>query len=214
MYPPGRDPRANRSLRFYDAECREQDSWEVPIGWFIGDVSPNRGLLSAWEITPLFPYGHKELIVSPSAKKVLRSRIVEYGPSGWFADWGSALCGGNICWDVDTAKQISQASVSGLVSSYSAVAARSSRVVLDDRRESGMPFASTFTEMGARRRVWDFRTNREVVSWPLRFITYSTTLDGDGFNRDRKPIPCAISPDGEYVVEGGDGKVWQYKIQP
>lgn len=58
----------------------------------------------------------------------------------------------------------------------------------------------------AGRRVWDFKTNREVVSWQLRFITYSTTLDGDGFNRDRKPIPCAISPDGEYVVEGGDGK--------
>jgi len=201
-------------LKFFDVNCQEQDSWEIPKGWFINDVAPDRGLLSAWEITPLFPYGHKELIVSPLTKKVLRSRIVESGPGGWFADGSRALCGGRICWDVDTAKQIGQAPVSGLLSSPSGVAARSSRVVLDDRHESAIPFASALTEMGARRRVWDFRTNKEVASWQLRFITYSTTLDGDGFSRDRKPIPCAISPDGDYVVEGGDGKIWLYRIQP
>jgi hypothetical protein len=68
--------------------------------------------------------------------------------------------------------------------------------------------------MAARRRVWDFRTNHEVVSWQLRFITYPITFDGDGFSRDRKPFPCALSPDGGYIVEGGDGKVSLYKIQP
>lgn len=122
------------------------------------------------------------------------------------------MCGGKICWDVDTAKQIGQATVSGSVSSGSGVSSRSSRVVLDDPHGTGIPFASTFTEMAARRRVWDFGTNEEVASWRLRFITYSTTLDGDGFNRDRRPIPCAISPDGEYIVEGDDGKIWLYKI--
>jgi hypothetical protein len=213
LYPTGNDPRTTAHLKFYDVDCQEQDSWEVPKGWFIRDVSPDRGLLSAWEITPLFPYGHKELIVSPLTKKVLRSRVVEYGPSGWFADRSSALCGGKTCWGVDTADQIGEAPVSGSVISGSEVSARSSRVVLDDRHESGVPFTSIFTEIGARRRVWDFRTNKEVVSWQLRFITYSTMLDGDGFSRDRRPIPCAISPDGEYVVEGGEGKIWLYKIQ-
>jgi hypothetical protein len=186
-------------LRFYDVECLEQDSREIPKSWIIGDVSPDRGLLSAWEITPSFPYGHKELIVSASMKKVLHSWMVESGPSGFFADGGRALCGGKICWDVDTGKQIGQQAL-GSISSRSGVAARSSRVVLDDRRESV-------------RRVWDFRTSKELVSWKLRFITYSTTFDGDGFNRDRKPIPCAISPDGDYVVEGGDGRIWLYEIQ-
>jgi len=214
LYPVGRDPRATARLGFYDADCQEQDSWEVPKGWLIADVSPDRGLLLAWEITPLFPYGHKELIVSPLTQKVLRSRIVQSGPIGWFADRSSALCGGKICWNVDTANQIGQAPVSGSVGSASEVAARSSRVVLDDPHESGIPFASTFTEMAARRRVWDFRTNHEVVSWQLRFITYPITFDGDGFSRDRKPFPCALSPDGGYIVEGGDGKVSLYKIQP
>ena len=104
--------------------------------------------------------------------------------------------------------------MSGSVSSGSEVSARSSRIVLDDRHEIGIPLVSMFTERGARRRVWDFRANKELVSWQLRFVTYSTTLDGDGFNRDRKPIPCAISPNGEYVIEGGDGKVWLYRIHP
>lgn len=211
LYPTGIDPRATAQLKFYDADCQERDSWEVPKEWHIRDVSPDRGLLSAWAITPRFPYGHEELIVSPLTKKVLRSRIVERGPTGWFADRSTALCGGKTCWDVDTADQIGEASVSGSVSE---VSARSSRIILDDRHESGIPLASTFAEKGARRRVWDFRTNKELVSWQLKFVTYSTTFDGDGFSRDRRPIPCAISPDGEYVIEGGDGKVWLFKILP
>lgn len=98
-------PRAAH-LRFYDADCQEQDSWEVSPGWLISDASPDRGLLLVWEIDHLLPYGHTELIVSPFTKRVIRSRSVTRGPVGWFADRGRALCGGNICWDVDTAKQI------------------------------------------------------------------------------------------------------------
>jgi hypothetical protein len=198
-------------LKLYDADCNEQDSWEVSSGWFIHDASPDRGLLSVWEMIPALPYGHMELIVSPFTKKVVRSRSVAYGPTGSFAEKGSTLCGGNLCWDVDTARQIGQAPVSG---GARAVATRASRVVLDDSHYSGIPFSSTFTEIAARRRVWDFRTNKEVVSWQLKFITYWTSLDLDGFNRDRRPIPCAISPEGDYIAEGGDGKIFLYRIQP
>lgn len=53
-----------------------------------------------------------------------------------------------------------------------------------------------------------------MVSWPLKSLTYGISIDLDGFNRDRRSIPCAISPDGEYIVEGGDGKIWLYRIQP
>ena len=97
QYVPGSDPQATPHLKFYDAECHEQDSWDFPMGWFIQDVSSDRRLLSAWAITPRFQYGHEELIVSPLTKKVLRSRIVESGPKGWFADRSSALCGGKTC---------------------------------------------------------------------------------------------------------------------
>lgn len=213
-YPLGRDPRPTAPLRLYGADCKERDSWEVPRDWLINDVSAKRGLLSVWEVVPALPYGHTELIVSPLTKSVIRSRSVAYGPIGWFADRGSALCGANLCWDVDNAQVIGQAPGSGKVASASEVAGRSSRVVLDDPHTSGIPFSSTFTEMSARRMVWDFRSGKTLVSWKLKFITYSTSFDLDGYNRDRKPIPCAISPDGAYVVEGGDGKIWLYKIQP
>ena len=120
---------------------------------------------------------------------------------------------GNTCWDVDTAGKIARSLVPGSVSSQYGVAAQSSRIVLDDGHESVIPLASAVTEIAARRRIWDFRSNREIVSWQLKFLTY-WNFDLDGLDRQSIPIPCAISPDGEYVVEGGDGKVRLYKIQP
>ncbi len=186
-------PRAAH-LNIYNTECQVRDSWEVPGGWLIIDASPARGLLSVWELAT---HGTTDMIVNPFTKQVLYSRTIGYGAGGWvfFADRGSAICGGNVCWEVDTGKKIGQAPVSGGVSK---TAARSSRVVLDDSHYSGIPFSSTFTELAARRRVWDFRSNKEVVSWQLKFLTYSFSIDLDGFSRDRRPIPCAISPDGEF----------------
>lgn len=145
------------------------------------------------------------MLVNPFAKKVLHAV-----PCCRFADRGNAVCGRNICWDVDTGEKIGEAPVSGATSG---VAIRSSRVVLDDSRGNSIPFWSAVAEMAAKRRVWDFRSNKEVVSWPLKFLTYWTSFDLDGFNRDRRPIPCAISADGKYIVEGGDGRIWLYRIQ-
>jgi hypothetical protein len=199
-YPLGPEP-----LRFYDAECQEQDNWEIPGNWLIMDASPDHGLLAVRES----PTSRATSIVDPFNK-----RILHRWPDGlWFADSGNAICADKVCRDVDTGKQIGEAPVPGFTH-RNETAARASRIVLDDYHDVGIPFSSVFTEMAARRRVWDFRRNKEVVSWQLKFLTYSITIDLDGFNRDRKPIPCAISPDGEYIVEGGDGKIWLYKIQP
>lgn len=178
-------PRAAH-LRFYDADCKEQDSWEIPARWLIMGASPDRGLLLVSEVD-------QHLIVDPFAKKVLHT-----APGGRFADSGSAICAGRGCWDVDTGRRIGAARVSGEIGD---VSTRSSRVVLEDQH-------------AGRRSVWDFRSNQELVSWQLKFLTYSFSIDLDGFSRDRRPTPCAISPDGESILEGGDGKVWLYRIQP
>ncbi len=184
-------------LKFYDTDCQERDNWEVPSNWLIMDASPDRGLLMV-SVVVSSPWT-TQLIADAFAKKILHSWPEQDAPRGRFFDQGKAICS-KVCWDVDTGKKI--------------VPDHSIRVIVDDYRNSGIPFSSTFEEMAARRKVWDIQTGKEVVSWRLKFITYSITFDLDGYNRDRRPIPSAISPDGEYVVEGGDGKIWLYRIQP
>lgn len=182
-------------LRIYDTDCQEQDSWEVPASWLIGDASPDRGLLLISEIVAGSPWT-AQMIVDPFEKKVLHRWSAQDAPRGRFADQGKSICG-SVCWDVDTGEKVAPN--------------HSIRVVMDDYKPS---LFSAFAEIAARRRVWDFRSGKEVVSWKLNFITYSTRFDLDGFYRDRRPIPCAISPTGEHIVEGGDGKIWLSKIQP
>jgi len=182
-------------LRFYDTDCQEQENWEVPSNWLIMDASPDRGLLSV-SVVAGSPWT-TELIVSPFEKKILHSASGPDAPRGRFADQGRAICGRKICWAVDTGKKI--------------VPDHSIHVVLDDYKPG---LLSALTEMSAKRGVWDISTSKEVISWRLKFITYGITFDLDGFNRDRRPIPSAISPNGEYVVEGGDGKIWLYEIRP
>jgi hypothetical protein len=182
-------------LRLYDTDCQEQESWEVRSNWLIMDASPDRGLLSVSVVLAGSP-SITELIVSPFEKRILHRASGPDAPRGRFADHGKAICD-KICWAVDTGKTI--------------VPDHSIHIVWDDYKPS---LFSVFAEMSAKRRVWDISTGKEVVSWKLKFITYGTTFDLDGYNRDRRPIPSAISPDGEYVVEGGDGKIWLYKIRP
>jgi hypothetical protein len=197
-------------LGFYDANCNKHDRWDVEESWGITDASAERELLSVSELSGSF----RSLIVKPLTRQVLHSGPQQNTPGGWFANSGRAICSGGACWDVDTAKKIWQSPVSGSARSQGSVAARSSRIVLDDPHESVIPLSSAFTELAARRRIWDFSSNKEIASWQLKFITYWSSLDLDGFHRDRSPISCAISPDGEYIVEGGEGRVWLYKIQP
>ena len=184
------------NLRIYDPDCQEQDAWEVHPSWRIDDASPDRGLLLIWEIVAGSPWT-AQMIVDPFKKKILHSWPAQAdAPRGRFTDQGRFICGG-VCWDVDTGKK--------------SVPDHSFRYVFDDYKWN---LFSALSEMAARRRVLDFKSHKEVVSWKLSFITYSTRFDLDGYYRDRRPIPCAISPNGEYIVEGGEGKIWLYKIQP
>lgn len=196
-------------LTFYDAHCQAQSSWNTSEDWAIQDASPERGLLLVSELHGFF----RQLLVDPVARQILNGGNRGEAPGFWFADNGAATCDGNICWDTESGKKIAQSPIPGNAGSASHFTAHSTRVVLDDFHDPGIPLSGIFTEMAARRRVWDFQSNKEIVSWPLKFITYSSSFDLDGYNRDRRPIPCAISPDGKFVVEGGDGTIWLYKIQ-
>ena len=193
-------------LGFYDTQCHPLGSWTSSEDWGIIDSSPERGLLS---VTVLG--SRASAILDANKRQVLQRSATDGTFAGKFAESGHSICT-RTCVSVDDARPVGKWPAS--VGSLAAVSSQSSRLVYDDYHPSDIPFSSLFTESKARRKVWDFRSGQELLSWPLRFLTYSVVLDFDGYDRDRRPVPCAISPNGLYLAEGGDGKALIYRIQP
>ncbi len=67
------------------------------------------------------------------------------------------------------------------------------------------------TEMGSLKRwvVWDFGTGKEIASLKPKWQS-----DGVGGHEMKEPFRLAISPDGQYVAEGGSGILHLYKVKP
>jgi hypothetical protein len=67
-----------------------------------------------------------------------------------------------------------------------------------------------------KRVVWDFHSGREIVRWqPKEQKVFIRQLAGVRPAIPRtQPYRFDISPDGEYIVEGGAGTISLYKIQP
>lgn len=64
-----------------------------------------------------------------------------------------------------------------------------------------------------RRIVWDFRAGKEIVSWRPEFQSWEVPLRDGSTKRMHEPYRFAISPDGQYVAEGGNGILHLYKIE-
>lgn len=90
-------------------------------------------------------------------------------------------------------------------------AAHSSRVVATDyHRVFDFLFSDDYEPVVDKLVVWDFRRGKELVSWRPKSQSY---LDVDN-KRVKEPFQFTISPDGEYIAEGGNGIVRLYKIEP
>jgi hypothetical protein len=163
------------------------------------------------------------LIVDPIAGKVLRRWPISV-VSGFlnFADGDRAVCEtgpaeqpGPIpvrCWDIDTGKLISETATihGGLPAS---TAAQSGRMVASDYRYVPIRFTEDHKEILKRRVVWDFRTGKELASWHPDSQSY----EDRGIRppmQIREPFKFAMSPDGQYVLEGGNGILRLYRIEP
>ena len=215
-------------IELFDSECKSTGNWQPQYQeWAIRDVSPERGLVSmtggmrarGFEEDPTVELA----VLDPVARKVLRSwSATRSGYESRFADHGHVLCAGDDgadlykdrkvpprCMDVDTGEMIAEAR--GIVGGAPFSAAEhGSRIVASDH---GSTFNLRFREYDPvlkRRVVWDFRRNVEIVSWKPDMQTY--TLFGGKPAKD--PFRFAISPDGEYVAEGGNGILRLYKIEP
>jgi len=97
------------------------------------------------------------------------------------------------CWIADTGQLIGVAPAD--LAHEFAASSHSIRVIVSDYREFPVSLTDVKPEIFKELFVWDFATSRKVVSWRSEFRH-----------------PFAISPDGQYVAEGGKGLVRVYKI--
>jgi hypothetical protein len=119
------------------------------------------------------------------------------------------------CWEVDTGRTIAEApTING--GDPMATAQHASQIVASDYRRSKMSFSSEYKEELKKRIVWDFRSGKELVSWRPDFQSWDFQLFIDPqkpLKRVSEPFRFTISPDGQYVAEGGGGGIQIYKIE-
>jgi hypothetical protein len=206
-------------VTFYNQSCEQQQSWDVSEAWTVLDVSLHRRLLSLLR-TMLSSSSSETLIVDPFSRRVLQRWPWRHGGPFEFADSGKAVCRGGallendrapaVCLGVDTGKEIGVTQKNGVAPI--ATSAKATRVVVSDYRRRKIPFSYEYEASFKGRYVWDFGTGRELVSWCPDSQTYANVFKPTQQITD--PFRFAISPDGQYVAEGGGGIVRLYHIDP
>jgi hypothetical protein len=202
-------------ITFYSRNCEEQSTWDVPESWLVKDVSTDRSLLSVTRQVSITKM--ERLIVDPLARKVLQRRPDNLA---WeFADGGKAICGGGnalgprpraVCWNVDTGEVIREMQTNG--TEPIAAAAHATRLVVSDYRRRKPLFDYEYRTIFKGRVVWDFGSGKVLASWLPESETYPY-VSSHG-KQITEPFRFAMSPDGQYVAEGGGGKLRIYKIEP
>jgi WD40 repeat protein len=213
---PPLPPEPRSHFRLFDSACVPQGEWEVPEAWQIADVAVERHIAA---VTRKIGFNAYEfLIVDPFARKVIRRWPGNYPFVGKFAEGGRVLCNvaedGDkawvVCRDVDTGEKIGESrGLSG--GSPVASAALSSRIVASGSHLERDPLSSYESDSVIDRMVvWDYRSGEQLASWRPEWQSQTNTLNG----QVRKPYQFAISPDGRYIAEGGNGVVRLFKIEP
>jgi hypothetical protein len=210
-------------LEFFDSHCNSDGTWNLgSTEWHLLDVSSNRGTLALLQATSTARKYSAELVVAnaTSTKTIQRWPELATGYVARFADSGKILCAGEggdysappeihpRCMDVDTGKQIAEAThIMGGVAFASAEHA--ARIVASDHRASWNFLYHEADTVLKRRVVWDVKDNVEIVSWKPKMQVY----DVGNPKPIKRPYMFAISPDGRYIAEGGNGMLSLYKLE-
>lgn len=211
------------SFHFFDWNCQNTGEIKPSIldaGWELLDTSADRGLICVHQeiVYKLSLIGSEvQIIDAENEKTLMRIPSIEYAQ---FAENGKVLCGLNgkdwhikvRCWEVDTGKKISTSKEFRYCVLRTARYAQ--RMVISDYGRT-LDYVSWFWAVGTKpkRTIWDYRTNKEIVSWKSKMQKYIDDRYNEPF-RPRRPYSFALSPDGNYLIEGGEGMLTMYKIVP
>lgn len=203
-------------LLFYNFACQVTLNVESENGCSIVDVSAERKLLCIANKTLNEVY-----IVDTSSRKVRMK--VPFGTyrTAHFAENGKVICGvmqGEwyhdvvSCRDVDTGKEIANTPKYNRVVITPALSAP--RIILSGLgRKLELDHFSWIDGPVRQRTVWDYRTGRELLSWkPKTQKMPKVTIGPHYYQKIDQPYSFAVSPDGNYIVEGGEGTLTLYKI--
>ena len=221
---------------FFDLECRPTDAWDLPQGEFVEalDASAERGLvfITQHKISHAHITEVSERVIDVSSRRVIRqlpiwreSTASLLLPVNYllpkFAESGRAFCGmrGDIWHRIVVCSAVDTEQLLGATGDWNdpdvRTALRAPRIVISDYAKK-LDFIDLFWYPGSVRKrvVWDLRAAKELARWKPKmqdaFIQVSPLLQPTA--PKSYPFRFDISPDGEYIVEGGTGVISLYKI--
>jgi dipeptidyl aminopeptidase/acylaminoacyl peptidase len=215
-------PSRATDFTIFGRNCRPGEAWKTSDEWYTTDVSIERQLL-------LVNKPHEEnLLVDPYNGHVVRRWSVGAwpvwdGPGGQFADNGKALCnelsvsdapkGKTLrCWKTDTGELIANAPADYATGPF-ATSQNSTRVVFTEVGYVKGLIRDWDTHPYKGAVVWDYATGEKLASWrPATQTWYELGLRPP--KKIVEPSIFAISPDGQFIAEGGNGKLTVFRVEP
>jgi WD40 repeat protein len=204
-------------MKILDANCNEVGAWTTNGKWGIVDTASSKGLALLSRTVGQRPNISQEHAVAVIASQEMASwRPISDTGKAVFASGADAVCSfdwrngnGRLgCWDFNSGKRLA---LSRGIGKYQIVEASTAapRAIAEH-----WAYPSFFTCLGLcqaelrLRAVYDFRSKMVLASWKPAVQHWRS----EGGREE--PERCAISPDGQFVAEGGDGVVRLYRLTP
>jgi hypothetical protein len=207
-------------LKYYDLNCQCVGQIDHSDSWHIIDVSAERSVFFVRQEV----IRDKRLVQADNFAIDAKGQTIPFKvpivPVSRFAQSGKTICAvqgrrwnWNVaCWDIDTGKEVAVSRKYNNLDIQPALYAP--RIVLSNYGRT-FDFINLRWAVGSLRKriIWDIQTGQEIVSWQPKI---EETIIGTSEFRQvvRKPYRFAISPDGEYIIEGGAGELILRKIEP